>query len=444
MRFTQFLILFLFLIISSEMNAQIEKVIVEKYYISDEIDATDLTGGKVDSGSVTYRIYVDLKPGNILKKIYGDVNHPAKFISTDYFYNHALDGQSFGKDFVKTRYTESTIALDSWLTLGQTAKKQGAKTYFGILKEQDTDGSFIGGVNNDGGSAMIAGGLLTNVNPEMGTSLTTNDGMDTMNLTPTSWLSFGVKDVVFGNDSTIFGSLVAKKEFISTSFSLENSGISGVVADSNQIIIAQLTTKGDLSFEINMEVEQLIDGVPTLVKYVANDSILASGEVFSPFLKYPYTCGCTNADYLEYSNEYACLEEGSCITPIVYGCTDTMACNFDSTANFMIHNLCCYPGNCNDRDIAVVCPSLNESSFTVEIYPNPAYTTLFLDGVLGEMKEFNYSIINSFGIVEMEKNMGYINGIIYEEINISELSNGVYVLKVISGNELVNKMFIKN
>ena len=70
MRFTQFLLLFLFLIISSEMNAQIEKVIVEKYYISDEIDATDLTGGKVDSGSVTYRIYVDLKPGNILKKIY--------------------------------------------------------------------------------------------------------------------------------------------------------------------------------------------------------------------------------------------------------------------------------------------------------------------------------------------------------------------------------------
>ena len=70
MRFTQFLILLLFLIISSEMNAQIEKVIVEKYYISDEIDATDLTGGKVDSGSVTYRIYVDLKPGNILKKVY--------------------------------------------------------------------------------------------------------------------------------------------------------------------------------------------------------------------------------------------------------------------------------------------------------------------------------------------------------------------------------------
>ena len=103
------------MIISSEMNAQIEKVIVEKYYISDEIDSTDLTGGKVDSGSVTYRIYVDLKPGNILKKIYGDVNHPAKFISTDDFYNHSADGQSFAKDFVKAKYTESTIALDSCL-----------------------------------------------------------------------------------------------------------------------------------------------------------------------------------------------------------------------------------------------------------------------------------------------------------------------------------------
>ena len=71
-------------------------------------------------------------------------------------------------------------------------------------------------------------------------------------------------------------------------------------------------------------------------------------------------------------------------------------------------------------------------------------------GILSQSEELSsfyrlfYSIINSFGIVEMEKNMGYINGIIYEVINIADLVNGVYVLKVISGNELVNKMFIKN
>jgi hypothetical protein len=444
MKLARFLIVFLLFNFSSELNAQIEKLIVEKYYISDEIDSTDLTGGKLDSGSVTYRIYVDLKPGNVLKKIYGDINHEANFKSTENFYNHSLDGQTFANDFVKTRYTESTIALDSWLTLGQTAKKQGTKTYFGILKAQDTDGSFIGGVNNDGGSAMISAGLLTNFLPEMGFPLTSNDGMDTMNLNPISWVNYGIKDLLSGNDSTIFGSLIPKNEFISNSFSLGNSGVTDVVSDSNQIIIAQLTTKGDLRFEINLEVEQIIDGVPTIVKYVANDSILLPGEIYSPYLSYPFVCGCTNPDYLEYNSEFSCLAEGSCLTPIVYGCTDTMACNFDSTANFMIHNLCCYPGNCNDRDIAVVCPSLNESSLNIEIYPNPVDNVLFIDGVLGNMTELKYSIINSFGIVEIEKNLGYTNGVIYEEINVSELVKGIYVIQFITSNELVNKMFVKN
>ena len=438
------ILLFVFLNLSMQFNAQIEKVIVEKYYISDQFDSTDITGGKIDSGSVTYRIYVDLAPGNVLKKIYGDVNHLAKFTSTDNFYNHSADGQTFAKDFVKTRYSESTIALDTWLTLGQTAKKQGTKTYFGILKAQDTDGSFIGGFNNDGGSALIANGLLMNFTPEMGYSLTTNDGMDTLNLDPTSWGDYGIENFVNGNDSTIFGSFSAKKEFISNSFYLENSGVTGVVADSNQIILAQLTTKGDLSFEFNLEIEQLINGVPTIVKYVANDSILLSDEVFSPFLKYPFTCGCNDPNFLEFSKEFSCLEEGSCMTPIVFGCTDSMACNFDPAANFSVHTLCCYPGNCGGRDIAMVCPSLNESSFHVEIYPNPATNMLLLNGVVGAEGETKYTIVNSFGIVEFEKNLGIENGIIYEEINISDLNEGIYVLKFVSGNELVNKIFVKN
>ena len=70
------------------------------------------------------------------------------------FFNNILDGQTFGKDFIKGRYLENTVALDTWLTLGQTAR-QGTKYFYGILKDQDTDGSFVGGVNNDGGSALV-------------------------------------------------------------------------------------------------------------------------------------------------------------------------------------------------------------------------------------------------------------------------------------------------
>ena len=58
--------------------SQIEKVIVEPYYISDSLDATDTTGGYLQIGSTTYRIYIDLSPGGKLRKIYGDQNHPIK------------------------------------------------------------------------------------------------------------------------------------------------------------------------------------------------------------------------------------------------------------------------------------------------------------------------------------------------------------------------------
>ena len=95
---------------------------MEKYYISDSIDETDTTGSVLPAGSKTYRIYIDLMPGSKIKKIYGDVNHALKISSTATFFNNSVDGQSFAKDFSKNRYLENTVALDTWLTLGQTTK----------------------------------------------------------------------------------------------------------------------------------------------------------------------------------------------------------------------------------------------------------------------------------------------------------------------------------
>ena len=274
---------FLLFLLPNGSFGQLEKVFIETYYISDEIDSTDLTGGKLDSGSVTYRVYLDLKPGSVLKRIYGGENHPLSFSSTEVFFNN-VDGQTFGKDFLKSRYSENTIALDTWITLGQTTKVQGNKAYFGIPKNQDTDGSFIGGINNDGGSEVIAEGLLTNDDPAMNEQLTIADGMDTLMQFPSSWTDFGFKDVASGNDSTVLGSLVEGTSFTSTNCWLENSGSKGVVADSNQLLIAQFTTKGELSFAFNLEVEYLVDTVLTTVNYVADNTVLNDGEEFSPYL----------------------------------------------------------------------------------------------------------------------------------------------------------------
>ncbi len=425
------------------INGQLEKVIVETYYISNEEDHTDTTGGRLDIGSTTYRIYVDLKPGNKLKKIYGDVNHELKISSTEVFYNHKTEGQSFAKDFIKGRYGESTVALDSWLTLGQTTKKQGITAHSGVLKTQDINGSFIGGLNNDGGSEPVSLGLLTNNSPSIGIPLITSDGMSIMSSIPNSWNDVGFKDFLTGNDSTIFGSFVPKTNFSSNNCSLENSGVLGTIGDSNQILIAQLTTKGELSFNLNIETEEIINGDTITVKYVSNNEILLPGEKYNPYLSYPFDCGCNDPDFLEYDSKYVCYLENSCLTPLVFGCNDTMACNYDPNVNFLVKNLCCYPGSCQDRDISIVCPSLGVDSFEFSIYPNPAENSLFLEGLNTLLFEVKYTIYDSYGLKILEKNIGNNNPVIFEEINISSFDKGLYLLRVESENNYVNKQFIK-
>ncbi len=426
-------------------SAQLEKVIVEKYYVSDSNDFTDTSGGIVSIGSTTYRIYIDLAPGSILKKIYGDPNHPFEITSTEVFFNNILDGKSFGKDLTKVSLSENTVALDSWITLGQVPKKQGTKTYYGILKNQDDDGSFIGGINNDGGSSLIATGLLINNDPSCGIPLIVSDGIDTMTVTPSSWSEVGVVDFTSGNDSTIFGSLVPKKEFISTGFSLSNSGVTGVNLDSNQIIIAQLTTKGDLSFKLNLEIEQLINGLPTLVKYVAKDTLLVAGEIFNPFLSYPQSCGCDDPDFLEYSSSFVCYLEGSCQTPIKIGCMDTLACNYDPAVNINVEELCCYPGFCADRNIEEVCPSLMGNDFDVNLYPNPTSGDITMNLISGNACNWNYEVYNTYGSVKLSGSFtttqSELNVVL--PLDLSNIDLGMYRLKVSNGDLSKHKLFIK-
>ncbi|MEY4593948.1 MAG: hypothetical protein RIQ47_358, partial [Bacteroidota bacterium] len=50
----------LLVLMTFTLRAQVENVIVERYYVSDASDATDTIGGGLAAGSVTYRIYIDL------------------------------------------------------------------------------------------------------------------------------------------------------------------------------------------------------------------------------------------------------------------------------------------------------------------------------------------------------------------------------------------------
>jgi len=417
--------------------SQIDSLIIEKYYISDLNDATNITGGVLPGGSVTYRIYVDMAPGSRLLKVYGTTVHPIQISSTEIFYNNSDRGRSFGKEIRSSRLDENTVALDSWLTIGLASDN-----HYGILKTEDTDGSIVGGVNNDGGSQSIPGGLLINADPLAGTPLITADGLVRAVVFPANFIcKMNGSDLLSLSDTTIFGNLYSKKSFVSDDFFMSCSGVSGPTA-ANRVLIAQLTTKGSLRFSFNIEIEQTVNGITSNVKYVASNP--QADEKMIPSLTYPLPCGCKDPDYLEFSKIYGCHIQDSCKRRVVYGCLDPLACNFDPEANFHINTLCCYPGRCNDRDIRVVCPELLGKLLVLKIFPNPSQDILNLEFPDNSREgTMLLSVFNSNGSIvlqEMVENKRLSNW----QINVSCLQKGIYILKLDSGSETILKRFIKN
>jgi hypothetical protein len=426
----------------------IKNVRVETYYISDAKDATDRTGGILETGSKTYRIFVQLRPGCKLLSLYGDESNTLKIASTETIFNNTDYGQTFGKDIRFNNLNKNTVALDSWLTLGQTTKK-AAVTYFGVPKMLDTDGSIIGGTNNDGGSAMVQGGLLTNNDILAGLPLTTADGMDTLANVPSNWVDHGFTDLVSGEDSTIFGSVRPGSSFISNDAYLSNSGVMGVDPDNNEVLIAQITTKGEISFELNLQVFDpnaengyrsfyVASGVDTT--YQGEHKIVK----VSPYLTYPQTCGCNDPNFLEYDSKYLCSSPDACKTRIILGCMDPKACNYNPEANYNILYMCCYPGLCHDRDLSLACPLDGEPVLNLDVYPNPATSRVTIRASAVSNSETKYVVYDYFGNAVFEKQLGTINGEIIDNLDLSNYKSGLYLVRLFAGKASDSQMFIKN
>ena len=440
-KYMKYLSSLLFILLSAfTLQAQIEKVIVETYYVSDTHDATDTLGGNLPVGSTCYRIFVDLQKGYRLSKIYGEPLHALRFESDSVFFNNldSLDGGgvTFARDLNIRLLKQNTNALDSWLTLGQVGKS-GVKTYFGLPKASDNTGASLL-FPNDGGSASIVGGLLANKNAAVGIPLSAADGLAPMTYVPIGWQNYGFVDALTNVDTTIFGSVRLGKKFESYYCTLSNNGVMGVNPDSNQVLIAQLTTKGQLSFELNVEV---LDSSDKVTKIVAVDRGKA-GEKFSPYLSYPLLSGCLDPNFLEYSDKYGRNDSNQCKTPIIFGCLDPQACNYDSKANTNIASLCCYPGFCNDRDLSIVCPALLESP-QVFIYPNPSFNTVTFKFEALNNKAVSYTITNESGIVITKKDLGILNQTTYETIAIATYIKGIYHCSIVIGTDIETRTFIK-
>jgi hypothetical protein len=218
----------------------LEGIIVEKYYICSKSDIMDTTGGKLQKGSVTYRIFVDLKPGYTLQAVYGSDNHPLRIGTTTNFFNNTSYGEIKGDYVDEKKINENTVALDSWVTIGAATQK-----HYGIPKQDDKDGSII----TNKPALEKADGLLA------------IDGK--------------VKPVIYvGVDIESLNGAQPVSSISTTNGSWAVYGGAKCPTEENKLIIAQLTTTGQLFFELNIQV-----GTPSgsKIRYVAKNP--EQGEV---------------------------------------------------------------------------------------------------------------------------------------------------------------------
>ena len=339
-------------------NAQhgLENVIVEKYYVSDAADSASSVG-ILPTGSVTYRVFVDMLPGYKFQMAYGSPQHNLIINTTTSFFNNE-DRGSTAPTYTKVQAKNNTVMLDSWLSAGAACAGN-----FGILKTEDDSIATV--VNADG--------VLQNADTSAGIPLTLQDG-----------LIAGSPGVVglLGIDSAI--AVFDATSQAGNSFTITNgawyclAGIAGPKAD-NKVLIAQLTTNGRLSFKLNIQI-----GTPggDIEKYVW-DSPLDTTEI-----------------------QLSCL---SYTSPVDTTTIDTITPPVDVVHNKILKDqISVYP---NPGNGIFFLNTISENS-----NPNSSYTIYDITGNLVLKKEIESTSVNHTERIDMSS---FSNGIYFIEVSLN-------------------------
>jgi hypothetical protein len=364
----------------------LEAIIVERYYVSDTLDFTDTDGGTLDTCSVTYRVFVDLKEGYRMQAVYGNERNLLKLETESVFFNNEDRGEISG-DLINANYLgDNTVALDSWVSMGPASN-----SHWGVLKAADTDGSIVGGENSDGGSEGIEGGILVYVNDVIGTAVSEADGL--LAGTVPTITSVGLNLDVFGdqNEGAVFET---------------NGGawavLEGVVGptDENIILIGQFTTQGQFDFRMNIQI-----GIPvelqcthpdchTTIQYVAELHPLDAEPGVENDNKFVF-------DGLTFTSE-------------------PLACDFDS--------------------------SIDELSSNIEFsaYPNPTTGLVSLTVDQKVAQSIELQVFDAIGQLIKTINYGSVGTRFNAEVDLSAYPAGAYTLVVKTDNGVVPTRIVKH
>lgn len=240
----------------------LQGIVVERYYQANAADVSDATAeGAVvplTTGSVTYRVYVDMAAGYKFSQIYGSPTHALTLSSTANFFNDPNWGVPLDPASVTTNnIRKNTGMIDSWFATGGAAAGK-----VGVPKIQDTDGS-IGNAQsilaNNPGSCF---GVPINAPQGARDGLVASSSL-TYPADEAQALGLGsaldVLDQTAGNSITINNGAIAAL-----------GGIVGANSD-NLVLIGQFTTTGNLSFALNVQLINTATG--TAENYVASNPV---------------------------------------------------------------------------------------------------------------------------------------------------------------------------
>jgi hypothetical protein len=246
----------------------LKNIIVEKYYISDSADAMAVKGGQLPIGSVTYRVYAEMLPGYKFQAAYGVPGHELRIATSTLFFNNEDRGATISNAISKNQLKNNTVMLDSWLSVGA-----GSEDCFAVLKTDDDGLKTI--VNTD------VPQHLQNTDERAGIPLKIQDGLISMAYQSIVTL-FGIDSaaaIFFGNKNDGRNGPV----FSTSNGSWASFGGSiGHMPGTNKVLIAQITTDGKFSFELNIQIGTPSGGTQN---FVARNPV--GSEVQLPCLIYP-------------------------------------------------------------------------------------------------------------------------------------------------------------
>lgn len=247
----------LVVIVSNFVSAQVglKEVFVEKYYTLSKNDyqKSNVSGAK-EKGLVTYRIFVELDSGYTLQAVYGMPEHPLRLASTKNFYNHPGIGNSHPNVIPDKSLKKNLTILDSWITIGACAESffavplkyqtkplpvviEWEKGYFENTKDRDAEFSFrdAPGMIYRGSDSLPQLTIYQLDEPLKG--LFAESNQSEVIVTDGAWACLG-------------------------------KGAAAPKPYKNAILIAQLTTAGKLSYELNVQI-----GTPDgkSIRYVATN-----------------------------------------------------------------------------------------------------------------------------------------------------------------------------